>query len=356
MKAPKVAVVKTSPSAVLEDVGKAMRLAGFEGALPKNVRTILKLNLSWSLFFPACSTSPWQLEGVLKALRGSDYKDVVAMENKTVVTNPWKGARNNKWLPILQKYSVPFKPLTEAEWVEYKPKHELLALDKKVFPEGLKIPKDFIGSDVLHLPTMKTHGHTQMTGSMKNAFGGLLKEARHHCHKYIHEVLVDLLAIQKEIHNGIFTVMDGTVCGDGAGPRTMVPVVENYMLAGEDSVAIDAVAAKMMGFDPMNIKFIKLAHDAGLGCGDFGQIDIVGEDVSDVNFHFTSKKSPVIFFDQLFRHSFIEPLLFKTWFFNFCIMGSAVYHDNLWYPLKGRKYVNDFRKTEWGKLWEKYEK
>lgn len=81
--------------------------------------------------------------------------------------------------------------MTDVEWVEYKPKHELLVLDKKVFPEGVKIPKAFIGSNVLHLPTMKTHGHTQITGLMKNAFGGLLKEVMHHYHRYIHDVLVD---------------------------------------------------------------------------------------------------------------------------------------------------------------------
>ncbi len=350
----KVVVAKTSPQSVLADIGRLMREADYESALKKDARTILKLNLSWSLFFPACSTSPWQLEGVLRTLKEDNYKDIAAMENKTVVTDPWKGAENNKWLPVLRKCDIRFMPLTDAEWIEYRPKRDLLVLDKKVFPEGIKIPKDFIGSNVLHLPTMKTHGHTQMTGAMKNAFGGLLREARHHCHKHIHEVLVDLLMIQKEIHKGIFTVMDGTVCGNGAGPRTMIPVVKNYILAGEDSVAIDAIAAKMMGFDPMKIRFIKTAHDLGLGCGDIAQIDFVGENISNVNFHFSTKKSPVIFFDQLFRHSFAEPLLFRTWFFNFCIMGSALYHDKFWYPVKGRKFVKDFKKTEWGKLWESY--
>jgi len=100
---------------------------------------------------------------------------------------------------------------------------------------------------------------------MKNAFGGLLREARHHCHKYIHDVLVDLLIIQKEIHKGILAVMDGTVCGNGAGPRTMEPVIKNYILASEDQVAIDAVSAKMMGFEPLEIPFIKKAHESGTG-------------------------------------------------------------------------------------------
>ena len=102
----------------------------------------------------------------------------------------------------------------------------------------------FIGKNVVHFPTMKVHGHTTITGAMKNAFGGLITKKRHHCHKKIHEVLVDLLAIQKEIHPCIFAVMDGTVAGDGAGPRTMIPRVKNYILASGDQVAIDQELAE----------------------------------------------------------------------------------------------------------------
>jgi hypothetical protein len=223
----------------------------------------------------------------------------------------------------------------------------------------LSVPETntFIGDGiVLH----NTHGHTMMTGAMKNAFGGLITERRHHSHKMIHEVLVDLLQVQKEIHPGIFAVMDGTVAGDGAGPRTMIPVVKNCILASSDQVAIDAVAAKMMGYEPMDIKFIKLAHDRGLGCGDVGQIDIAGiskAEFNRTNWHFATKKSPVIFWDQVFRKgtlSFVEPLLFHTGLFQLCVFGSAFYHDSIWYNLVGRARINKFMKTDWGKLWQRY--
>src|SRR5438477_4843751 len=108
---------------------------------------------------------------------------------------------------------------------------------------------------------------------MKNAFGGLLNTRRHYTHSWIHETLVDLLAIQKEIHSGIFAVMDGTTAGNGPGPRTMYPVVKNVMLTSSDQVAIDAVAAKLMGFDPLSIGYIRRAHDAGLGIGNPREIE-----------------------------------------------------------------------------------
>lgn len=215
---------------------------------------------------------------------------------------------------------------------------------------------NFVGNGIL---LHNTHGHTQMTGAIKNAFGGLITEKRHHCHKMIHEILVDLLQIQKEIHPGIFAVMDGSVCGDGSGPRTMVPKIKNYILASADQAAIDAIAAKMMGFEPLKIPFIKIAHDKGLGCGDPDQIDLVGiprKDFNQINFRFKTKKSPVIFFDQLFRKkiSLTERILFHTKLFRLAIFGSEFYHDKLWYPTIGKYYINKFIKTDWGKLWQKY--
>lgn len=351
-----VSVLKTSPETVIEDYAKLMRSINYQKYLPKNKKTIIKLNLSWSLYFPACSTEPWQLEGVIKTMREDGYTDIVAMENKTVVTDPIKGCKQNKWSSILEKYDVDFIPLTDVEWVDYTPRGNMLAMNK-VFPEGFQIPGPFIGANVLHLPTQKTHGHTTMTGAMKNAFGGLLKERRHHSHKHIHEVLVDLLTIQKEIHTGIFAVMDGTVCGDGAGPRTMIPKIENYILASGDQVAIDAVSAKMMGFDPMNIDMIRKAHELKLGCGDLEKIKIIGDNISKVNYEFKTSQSLIVMGDQLFRKGalrFLEPILFHTILFKLPILASAIYHDHIWYPIVGKKYIKDFMDTEWGKLFGQY--
>ena len=77
--------------------------------------------------------------------------------------------------------------------------------------------------------------------------------------------------------------MDGTVCGNGPGPRTMIPVEKDLSLASGDSVAIDAVAAKMMGFDPMTLDFIRIGHESGLGRGRIEEIDVVGHDISHEN-------------------------------------------------------------------------
>ncbi|MBU1204161.1 MAG: DUF362 domain-containing protein, partial [Nanoarchaeota archaeon] len=204
------------------------------------------------------------------------------------------------------------------------------------------------------LPTIKTHGHTKITGSIKNAFGGLITTRRHHSHKIIDEILVDLLKIQKEIHPSIFTITDGTVSGNGAGPRTMKPVTTNLILASDDPVAIDAVSARIMGFNPLKIKFLRLAHDQNLGIADLKQIDIIGDKPPSHNF--TTKKSPVVYFDQILRKKYplMEPLLFHTPIFNLCILASALYHDYVWYPTIGKARIRKFSKTPWGKLFRTY--
>jgi uncharacterized protein (DUF362 family) len=358
MSGSKVVVLKTSIDSVLEDYQKLLHLLDYTKFISSEKDTLIKLNLSWTKYFPACSSEPWQLEGVVKTLVEDGFRKerLFPVENKTVVTDPLKGAKNNRWIPVLEKYGLRFNSLPEVEWVKYEFKEKLLRLNE-IFPEGIEIPKLYIGKQIIHLPTLKTHGHSVTTGAVKNAFGGLLKEVRHYAHKYIHEVLTDLMIMQKELHPGIVAVMDGTVCGDGAGPRTMQPTIKNYILASNDSVALDAIAARMMGFDPLQIPYIRLCQEKGLGTGDPKNIEIIGEDISSVNFGFKTRKSFVIWGDQMLRLGplrFLEKIALKSPLVFWAPLASNLYHDYFWYPLIGRARINRFKKTEWGRLFEKY--
>lgn len=353
-----VAVLKTSPQTVLDDYARLLDLSIVREHLDPGVDTILKLNLSWTKYFPSCSTQPWQLDGVVGALLKSGYTadKLIPLENKTVVTDPWKGAELNNWMPVLKKHGLNFRARPEEKWIYYTFKSKLLRLHK-LFPDGIQIPEMFVGKQILHLPTVKTHGHTTTTGAVKNSFGGLLKEVRHYAHKYIHEVMVDLMLMQKELHPSVFAVMDGTVCGDGAGPRTMVPKVKNFLLASHDSVAIDAVAAKMMGFNPMEIPYLRMCQEQGLGVADPQFIKVEGEDVSGVNFNFNVSRSLVIWGDQMIRRGPLQPLeklLLHSPLMVWAPFASNVYHDCIWYPTVGQARIREFNKTEWGKLFQTY--
>jgi uncharacterized protein (DUF362 family) len=354
----RVAVVRTRPETVIADYARVMDLAGYGEILRRDRDTLIKLNLSWTKYFPSCSSQPWQVDGVVSKMLadGYDRKRLIPIENKTVVTSPREGCRNNRWEPVLQRHGLTFTPLTEVEWQVYRFKSPLLKLND-IFPEGIQIPSMYPGRQILHLPTVKTHGHAVMTGSVKNSFGGLLREVRHYAHKYMHEVLVDLLYMQRELHPGVFTVMDGTVAGDGAGPRTMIPRIKNLILAATDSLAIDAIAARLMGFDPMSIPFIRMAHERGLGIGDPRDIELIGDDVAHENFGFTTRRSLVIWGDQMIRKGFLRPLervLLHSPLMVWAPMASNVYHDLMWYPTVGQSRIRSFMRTDWGSLFKQY--
>lgn len=361
MAASRVAVLKTSPNSVITDYGRLMRLVGYRELLSPENETALKINITWHYFYPACSTTPWQLEGVIATMLEDGYNrdKIYGCHNRTVVVSAKRGEVANKHRPVLEKYGLRNIHLYEKdeEWVRYQPRAKMLALDG-IYPEGIQIPKRLMGANIIHLPTMKTHVFTQMTGAMKNAFGGLLFEKRHWTHSVIHETLVDLLAIQKEIHPGLFAVMDGTFAGDGPGPRCMVPHVKNYILASGDMVAIDAVAAKMMGFDPLSIPFIRMAHERGLGCGDVREIEITGEDISGVNFHFHAHEQTLASRGQkLIYHGALKPLenfLLRTPLAPWSYVASWLYHDVYWYNCVGRGRVREALKTDWGRLFATY--
>jgi uncharacterized protein (DUF362 family) len=359
-----VAVLRTHPRTVKADYHELLNLASYQDEIDRTADTALKANISWHFFYPGSSTTPWQLEGVAAAMKSDGYDDklIHVCHNRTVVIDAHLGERENKHLDVVQKLGLRNVHLYEdEEWIDVR--EAVGDLSKKflclndVYPKGFSIPRRFLGENIIHLPTVKTHVFTTTTGAMKNAFGGLLNERRHWTHPVIHETLVDLLRIQKKIHRGVFAVMDGTFAGDGPGPRCMIPHEKNVILASRDQVAIDAVAARMMGFDPLSIKFIRLAHDAGLGCGDTSQIRIVGDQAAAAeqwnfvgpyrNMTFASRMQHRIYWGPLKRP--IEWSL-KTVLAPWAYMASVVYHDSLWYPLTAKRRMARVLEGPWGKL------
>lgn len=359
----RVAVLRVDPSSVLEDIDRLHELAGVEQALDPGSQTVLKDNISWHFPFPGANTTPWQLEGTIRALKARGYTDQVCVQNKTVVTDAFKGEDLNGYTPIFERYDIPvrynFKP-EDMSWSTYRPRAKMNVLDD-IYPEGILIPDDFHGTNIVHLPTVKCHIYTTTTGAMKNAFGGLLNTKRHYTHSWIHATLVDLLAIQKEIHSGLFAVMDGTTAGDGPGPRTMRPVTKNVMLASEDQVAIDAVAASMMGFEPLDLEYIRLADEQGLGHGRREDIEVVGDtELAEQRWGFrvgdngASRIGDLMWFGPLKR---FQRLFFHTPLVKVFVMGSEVYHDYYRWPLRDRKIFEGWKQeTSWGQLFEAYQR
>src|SRR5919205_1423488 len=120
-----VAALRTRPERVLEDYDRLFDLADAPKALDPGATTILKDNISWHFPFPAANTTPWQLEGTIRGLRASGFTDLACVQNKTVVTDAFKGEDLNGYVPIFKRYGVPVRYNFRDEdmrWVRYQPK------------------------------------------------------------------------------------------------------------------------------------------------------------------------------------------------------------------------------------------
>ncbi|RJQ45519.1 MAG: DUF362 domain-containing protein [Gaiellales bacterium] len=350
---PKVAVLKTSPETVMEDYGRLMRMAGYEESLGDSARICLQADISWDLWYPACSTTPWQLEGVLKALAddGRAVDSIVSAGDCPGSAGGGRGLMNNGLAAAAGKYGLSFSRGGDdpAERVRHEPGVELRALADVFGDGGLSIPGTLMGSSLILMPTLKTHALTMTSGAVRSAAAGLLDGHCPAAQGSMHEVLVDLLAIRQELHAGLFAVMDGTFCGDGPGPRALMPYEKDYIIAGSDLVAVDAVAARMMGFDPMGIGYIRMAHERGLGCGEIAGIDVEGADIREVDFHFQgpSGAQPHGGLGRPFKKlTGMPPAGGK--------LATRAYFDYFWYPWVGWPRLSRMAETKWGQMLQGY--
>ena len=141
------------------------------------------------------------------------------------------GERENKHINVLEAHGLRNVHLYEGEdWVHIRDAVPELAKDflvlNEVYPKGFHIPKRFLGENIIHMPTVKTHVFTTTTGAMKNAFGGLLNEYRHWTHPVIHETLVDLLAHSKGDPPGPVRSHGRHLCRRWSGPALHDPLCE----------------------------------------------------------------------------------------------------------------------------------
>jgi hypothetical protein len=142
----------------------------------------------------------------------------------------------------------------------------------------------------------------------------------------------------------------------------MRPHAKNVILASADQVAIDAVAAKMMGLDPMSIKFIRLAHEMGLGCGDPRDIEIVGDtSAARENWQFDGPFKKMTFASRMQHKIYWGPMKkpiewsLKTVLAPWAYIASVIYHDSFWYPVNANRMMREALDSPWGRLFRNWE-
>ena len=347
----KVAVLKTTPETVVEDYSRLMDLAGYRNILSPTYDTAIQVTLDWHHFFPSVSTPPWQLDGVLKKLHDGGFPGdkIFACYPAVHGVSFQKGQVLNRHLTVLRTYATPFFLFDENNrQVTYAPKTPLRVLSR-IFPDGIPVPERLPGSAILHLSTMKTALAATISGAMWGALVCMAGEKIRELRPFLDEALCDAIALRKEMHPGMFAVMDGTFAGEGPGPRNLLPHEKNLIIASADPVALDAAALYLMGFDPLDIPYIRMAHESGLGTGDIREIETVGADLKELRFRFTIAETPgaarVRRMENLLSGGFLAPL---------GDLVSTLYYDWYWYLAFSEERIKKAMRGGWGKVFETY--
>ena len=237
--------------------------------------------------------------------------------------------------------------------MSYPPDRRLMALDE-VLPAGLPLTRSLKGTVAVHLPTLKTHGMVGLAGAIENIWPSWLPQGGGGAAGRPHEVLVDLLMLHLDTHSAVCAVMDGTIAGDGAGPRTVDPRETNVLLASADPVALDAVAARLAGFDPFSLRYLALAYALGLGCADTDEIDVVGDEIEPGELQLRARRPPAALARTVLEELRLTRL--EDWLFRrrWLAPASSLYYDFVWFQTVGRRRLRAFRDSAWGRVFASY--
>ncbi len=314
---PTVSIVKAPAGQVQEKVREAMELADYQSHIPRGEPVALKPNLGWDILIPGAISAPWVVEGVIQVLK--EYaSEIYVVESDQVVVNVEDAVRKTRILDICKKHNVPWVNMSKGQFVRSKD-------DSRLVLKHIHIPEILTRTHLVTLPLMKTHNKSTLTGAIKNQWG-CLETLRHNFHPVLSEALVDLNKLLKPK----FAVMDATIGLEGNGPKSGFPKEMGLVLASGDLVALDAIAAQIMGFDPRQIEHLMLCEKHGIGTARSEQIQVTGESLRDHQTTFlTAKHNAVSGLEVIFRSSFMRKLIFDTPVFNLMTWGARRYYD-LW--------------------------
>ncbi|MDI6870574.1 MAG: DUF362 domain-containing protein [Bacillota bacterium] len=276
----RVAIVKAddfSPAAVEARTRWLIELLGGVDSLlpPRAHKVLLKPNVvlaeEWDR--TAVTTNPWVVLALARLFKEAGVEVLIGEGTSGVNSGPVFAKLG--WDRLAQDAGVPLLDCKGDEGVE-------VSLPEGRIKKSVRVPKALLECDYrVSVAKMKTHCETMVTFSLKNMKGIMSsdRERREMHFLDINETLVDLNTAFKP-H---LAVVEGLVAMEGVGPGpTGKPFKLGVLVGGLDAVAVDAVCAGIMGFDPYEVKHIALAAERGLGTCDLAGIEVVGARLEDV--------------------------------------------------------------------------
>lgn len=326
---PTVSIVKCDDyelEKVYQAIHKSLSmLNGVDKLMKPGMKVLLKLNLLSSSQPPerAVNTHPIMVSALVRIFQKDFGCDVFIGDSSGSVKNAstFNAFRITRINEIAEETGAKIVNFDKDEYIDVHNK-DYEVIDKFRIARTLRTV-DFIVS----VPKLKTHGLTQYTGAIKNMLGSIPGNGKKNVHLIAPKPTVFAKALVDIYHMvpSDLTIMDAIVGMEGNGPNAGKPKKVGLILASQDSVAIDAAASSIIGFEPMAIPTIRFAHQRGLGVGTLDTINVVGETIKNVSVPDFQKPSSGA---QDFAGKYLPDFLLAMMFDSTCSTFSTVNHTN----------------------------
>ncbi|MGE5315354.1 MAG: DUF362 domain-containing protein [Acidobacteriota bacterium] len=259
-----VAVKGGEPDLMLDKAMEAM--GGMKNFVPKGSKVVVKPNIGWDV--PperGANTNPKLVAQVIKHCFAAGAKQVTVFDH---TCDDWKGCYANSGIERAARDAgarvVPGN--TESYY------QKVTLSNTKRMPNS-KVHELILDADVfINVPVLKNHGSAKLTVTMKNLMGIVWDRGEMHRND-LHQCIADLAAFKKPTLN----IVDAYTVMKKNGPRGVSQediVTMKSLLVSTDMVASDAAATKLFGWEPADIRHIKIASEQGLGRIDLQSLNI----------------------------------------------------------------------------------
>lgn len=233
---------------------------GMKGFVSPNDKVLIKANICGGNPTKSATYTSLELVGYIVDMVREAGGEPFVCDADMVWTKFWVAVKAEGWDKWAEKKKVKLKNLSETELVYFDFGEDSI-FGQNERPNHEVVSKEVLDADVIiSVPKMKTHLSTSVSLGMKNMYGTLPNEDKAYYHQK--SAVQELLYWVNYAFRPTLTIIDGSEGGEAEGPLAAQSVQYNTIIASNNVVWADAIASKLMGFDPFkDIKFLRNARD-----------------------------------------------------------------------------------------------
>ena len=294
---------KHQPETLEADIRSALERLHWRDYIKSDSRVFVKPNFTLPFFKPGVTTHGSVIEATLAILKDRASEVLIGEADGGYGSYTAEYALTRHGIPdICRRTGATMVNISRMEWSRVTEKVNGKSITVTIGKELLNV------DETISLPVLKVHAVTKVSLSIKNLWGCHPDTLRLLDHKNLEEKLT---LIARSIHLR-FALIDG-ICGLNVhGPMDGFPVKTGVIIVGDNPVATDGTACRLMGFDPAEIKHIRIAANEGLGSYDPGDIHVL-EDITPFQQKFCIVPTMVDRLGALtFKSSFLSKIVFDS--------------------------------------------